>query len=201
MKKVLVVLLALAALLGMLTTASISSQRMAWKNEAEKNKRALEELEDEYAAYCKETDARIAALETERDAYSLLNQAIEAENARLQAQMDSMNQSLAAASGLEAQLTQANAERAWAESRLQEALDVLLTPSPAPSATPMPSAGPLSLLPALDWAPITDSVRGLRIFSLPMDEILHAEESATPSYAPTAVPSPSPSPAEDAAQQ
>ena len=190
MKKVLIALLALAAVLGMLTTASISSQRNAWKKEAEKHKRALNKLEDEYEKYQKEKEEKITSLEMERDAFSLVNQAYEAENARLQARIDSLNLALEEASRLESQLTQAYAAQEWAEKRVQDALDVLLTPapSPTPAASPLPEQSPLSLAPFDGALPWMETVRNLKIFSLP-DIALTLQQSPAPAV------QPSPSPA------
>lgn len=182
MKKVLVILLCLFAMMGMLTTASVSSQRNAWKKEAEQAQRDLKKLEEKYEKYQEEMEEKYHALETERDAFALVGQAMEQENTSLKAQVEALQQSLVASDGLEAQLTQANADREWAEKRLQDALDILLTPLPSPSPAPQTEAtpDPLSLLPEIDWAPVTDSIREMLILSIPIPEEA-AEPLAPPS--------------------
>ncbi|MBQ4073784.1 MAG: hypothetical protein IJD39_01075 [Clostridia bacterium] len=139
MKKLLVLLLCLFVVTGMMTTASISAQRNAWKKEAERAMKERDKITEEYDAYQLEADEKIASLTTERDAYALLTHAMEEENTRLNAELSLAQGSLQDLSAcMEERLNQANADKAWAEQRLQEALDILLTPAPslAPAVTP-----------------------------------------------------------------
>jgi len=213
MKKILVILLCMITLISMLTASSVSSQRNAWKKEAEKAWQDHEDLMEEYAEYQEETKEKIQALTTERDAFSFLTQAIEAENTQLKTDMESLLLSMQdTAAGLEEQLTQANADKAWAEQRLREALDVLSTPVPfsadenemipdeketaVPAETPAPIVFPEG---KLNFSPLTDTVKA--IFTLPISTSVPAEEAeSTQSPVPIQTPSPQETEQETAAE-
>lgn len=200
MKKLLVLLLCLFVVTGMMTTASISAQRNAWKKEAERAMKERDKITEEYDAYQLEADEKIASLTTERDAYALLTHAMEEENTRLNAELSLAQGSLQDLSAcMEERLNQANADKAWAEQRLQEALDILLTPAPSlapavttavPEKTMEPEERENGEAPEETDAPeaakipggLTDSVWEMFSLTLP--------PSPSPSPSPTPAPSP-----------
>lgn len=189
MKKILVLILCAITAVSMLTASSVSAQRNSWKKEAEKSWRDHNELMVKYEEYQKATEDKIDALTAERDAASLLTKAVEAENIQLKADMDMLLAAMQdTAAGLEEQLIQANADKAWAEQRLREALFVLSTPAPfdaaeqetaadkteeiIPEETPAPIVFPEG---ELNFSPLTDTVNA--IFALPISIAAPNEEA------------------------
>ena len=196
MKKFLVLLLCLFTATGLMTTASISAQRNAWKREAEQAGKERDQIQEKYDAYQQEMKEKMAALTTERDAYALLTQAMEEENNRLNQELSQARDALSqTAAQMEAQVNQANADKAWAEQRLQEALDILLTPapSPAPTASPLPTETQVEESPQPESSEhtenggLTDSIWGRVSFTLPTTSP-EAPFAPSPSPAPTVIP-------------
>lgn len=139
MRKILMILLCLFTMMSLITCASLSSQKNTWKQETEKSWKEQNRLTKEYKEYRTKAEEEIASLTTERDAFSLLTQAMETENIALHQQVDELTKQLFDTTAtLEEKLIQAQADQAFAEQRLQEVMNVLLTPAPVPSPSPTP---------------------------------------------------------------